>query len=370
MPQTEAASPTAETPTAAKKPPATAKPQPRRRPPAGTKRLGKAPDLDDPKLFINRELSWLEFNRRVLEEALDSTNPLIERVKFLSIFSSNLDEFFMIRVAGLRRQHEAGVLTAPPDGMTPAEQLAALHDRLAPMLEATARCWREDLTPKLRQEGIKILAYNDLKRKQRKLLRRHFEREIFPALTPLAFDPGASLPAHLQPLSINLAVVIDRSGSWARSSHGEDEGAARVFRRLRSGPQRGDRGRSTGAAGPGRGGSRAPATSSVDRGGGGRRTWIRSVPGAWRWSLPFPFRVTRDADVEIEEDEASPICSIGDGRVMVGQRHFGSAIRLEVDARMPESGAGDSGAATWSVAPFQVFAVERAHGSLADRHRS
>ena len=172
------------------------------------KRAGEAAvDLNDPALFINRELSMLRFNQRVLEEALDERHPLLERVKFLSIFSSNLDEFFMIRVSGLRRQLAADVVDAPPDGMTPAEQLMSIRKDLLPMLQEQARCWHEDLLPKLEQAGIHILHYDQLKGKQRKLLRRHFEREIFPALTPLAFDPGHPFP-HISNLSTNLAVVI------------------------------------------------------------------------------------------------------------------------------------------------------------------
>ena len=107
-------------------------------------------DLDDPSLYINRELSWLQFNWRVLEEALDERHPLLERVKFLAIFATNLDEFFMIRVSGLRRQVTGGVLEVPPDGMTPSEQLTAIHNTLAVHLARQAACWRSRLWPKAR----------------------------------------------------------------------------------------------------------------------------------------------------------------------------------------------------------------------------
>ena len=177
------------------------KPVARRRTRRAQQNLGQA------NLYFNRELSWLEFNRRVLEEALDAENPLLERVKFLSIFASNLDEFFMIRVSGLRRQLHTGVVNPPPDGMTPAEQLAAIHETLTPMLEQAANCWQSEVLPALADNDIHIVGYKALKKKQRRLLRRHFEREILPALTPLAFDPTHPFP-HISNLSINLAVVV------------------------------------------------------------------------------------------------------------------------------------------------------------------
>ncbi len=164
-------------------------------------------DLDDPRLFINRELSMLEFQRRVLDEAKDETNPLLERVKFLAIVGSNLDEFFMVRVAGLRKQIDAGVMDLPPDGMTPAEQIAAIR-KVAWQLMAEAReCLRDDLLPQLSQAGVHILDYEALNEKQKANVDSYFEEVVFPVLTPLAFDPGHPFP-HISNLSLNLAVVI------------------------------------------------------------------------------------------------------------------------------------------------------------------
>jgi len=114
-------------------------------------------DLDTPGLYINRELSWLQFNDRVLEEAEDIEQPLLERVKFLSIFSSNLDEFFMIRISGLREQLTGGVLEAPLDGMTPSEQISAVRQELMGQLTRFSRCWQNDLLPKLELSGIHVL---------------------------------------------------------------------------------------------------------------------------------------------------------------------------------------------------------------------
>src|SRR5689334_3916579 len=133
----------------------------------GKKKRGEAPrpNLSHPSYYLNRELSWLEFDRRVLAEARDASLPLLERVRFLSIFASNLDEFFMVRVSGLRRQLETGVVSRPPDGMSPAEQLTAIRERLMPMREALIEGWRSDLQPKLREAGIQVLDWNELKGK-------------------------------------------------------------------------------------------------------------------------------------------------------------------------------------------------------------
>jgi polyphosphate kinase len=301
--------------------------------------------LGSPRYYINRELSWLEFNQRVLDEALDPTNPLLERVKFLSIFTRNLDEFFMVRVSGLRRQLEAGQLEAPPDGMTPAEQLAAVHERLSPMLLQHQRCWSEDLFGGLREEGIKVLGYDELKNKQRKLLRRHFESEIFPTLTPLAFDPGHPFP-HISNLSINLAVVINDP------RHGERFARLKVPNPL----------------------NRLLRIPSEEKAGGYERlglaessasnyVWLEEVvmanldllfPGLEVLSA-HPFRVTRDADFEIEEDEAADLLLAM--QEVVGQRHFGSAIRLEVDSKMPQR-IRDILIGNLRLAPYQVYEVE------------
>src|SRR5499433_4250671 len=131
-------------------------------------------DLEDSSLYINRELSWLQFNWRVLEEALDERRPLLERVKFLAIFATNLDEFFMIRVSGLRRQVTGGVLEVPPDGMTPSEPLAAIHHTLTMHLARQAECWHKDLLPPLQQAGIRLQHYRDIQPYQRAFLRWYF----------------------------------------------------------------------------------------------------------------------------------------------------------------------------------------------------
>ena len=155
---------------------------------------------DETYLYINRDLSWLEFNRRVLEEALQSDlHPLLERVKFLAIFHANLDEFFMIRVSGLKEQVAAGTVELPPDGMTPSEQLAAIRERLLPMVTQALGCWQKELKPKLRKAGIRIRTYGDLTAAERTWLTEYFLREVFPVLTPLVFVLALSLSTDLQP---------------------------------------------------------------------------------------------------------------------------------------------------------------------------
>ncbi len=308
-------------------------------------------DLDDPSLFENREVGWVQFNGRVLEEALDYRHPLLERVKFLSIFANNLDEFFMIRVSGLRRQLESGVLSAPPDGMTPSEQLAAIRRELLPQLSAQMECWQSDLIKALREADLAVLTYEELKGKQKKLLRRHFKREIFPALTPLAFDPGRPFP-YITNLSMNLAVLINdpkRGERFARLK------VPPAFPRLLKVPseESADSYESLGLV----------ETSNTF-------VWIEEVIAA-NLDLLFPgvdviaaynFRLTRDADFEIEEDEASDLSvAVEQG---VGLRRFGSADRLEIDHDMPEW-VRSMLVKNLRLAPYQVFTVEGPVG-LAD----
>jgi polyphosphate kinase len=309
-------------------------------------------DLDDPSLFVNRELSWLQFNRRVLEEALDERHPLLERVKFLSIFASNLDEFFMIRVSGLRRQLEAEALEAPPDGMTPVEQLAAIRRELLPQLREHSACWHKDLLPKLHQAGIDVLRYEELKRKQRKLLRRHFEREIFTVLTPLAFDPGHPFP-HISNLSMNLAVVVSDPQQGERFARVK---VPDVFPRLIGIPseERADRYEELGLA----------------EGTVSHFVWLEEVIAANLDMLfpgleviaCYPFRVTRDAEREIEEDEAADLLSATEESVRM--RRFGSAVRLEIESAMPER-IRDILVTNLCLAPYQVYAKDAPIG-IAD----
>lgn len=166
----------------------------------------QAIDLKDPSLYINRELSNIEFNRRVLHET-QSDHPLLERVKFLAIFHANMDEFFMVRVSGLKQQFKLGLATVSSDGLLPREQLANIHRTLTQLFSEANTIWRDQLHVQLAETNIHVLRYEELSKSQRNKLRIYFEREIFPVLTPFASDPSRPFP-HISNLSLNLAIQV------------------------------------------------------------------------------------------------------------------------------------------------------------------
>jgi len=276
-------------------------------------------DLNDPELFINRELGLLEFHRRVLEEAQDESNPLLERVKFLGIVGSILDEFFMVRVAGLKKQVAAGVVDLPPDGMTPAEQIAAIRKVAYQLMVQARECLRDDIMPRLSETGIHILDYEALNSKQIESVKSYFDEVVFPVLTPMGFDPGHPFP-HISNLSLNLAVLIRDDGHHH-------------FARIKI---------------PGT----LPRLVPIKRSSGSVRkdgtvpynhyfVWLEQVIAANLDALfpgmevveTHPFRVVRDADFAIQELEASDLLeTIEDG---VRQRRFGSVTRVTVNDEMP-----------------------------------
>jgi polyphosphate kinase len=271
-------------------------------------------DLNRPDLYINRELSWIEFNRRVLEEAQDSRHPLLERVKFVSIFDTNLDEFIMIRLAGLKDQIAAHVTTVSPDGLTPEQQLRAVRQELAPQVQQLRQLWRDELVPLLAQQHIYILDYEQLDERQHKAMHSYFEREIFPVLTPLAVDAGHRFP-HISNRSLNLAVVITDTGYDDRFARVK---IPPVLPRL------------------------VPVPLAEKTPGALAFVWIEQViaahlsmlfPGFDVWES-YPFRVLRDADIELREDDASDLLieSVEQG---VRERRFGSVVDLAVNPSMP-----------------------------------
>src|SRR5215471_11435147 len=165
------------------------------------------PNLDSPTLFYNRELSLLAFQQRVLDEARDEANPLLDRVNFLSIVSSNLNEFFMVRVAVLKQKLASGVVEMSIDGLTGQEQLDAICREVTRLEREAYRCLSEDLIPALAQAGVRLLDYASLDARQRAAADAYFEKTVFPVLTPLAVDPARPFP-HISNLSLNLAVLV------------------------------------------------------------------------------------------------------------------------------------------------------------------
>ncbi|MCL4504626.1 MAG: polyphosphate kinase 1 [Chloroflexi bacterium] len=272
-------------------------------------------DRFTPSCYINRELSWLEFNLRVLQEARDPSHPPLERAKFLAIFATNLDEFFMIRVSGLKKQIAAGVVEVSPDGNIPGTTLDHIVAKLTPMLHEHSRVWNEEVKPLLCEHGVCVLNYDDLEPEQRARAVEYFDREVFPVLTPLAFDPGHPFP-HISNLSLNLAVVV------------RDEKDRERFARVKVPPSL----------------PRLVALTDCAEGDTCKHNfvWLDQVIAANIAPL-FPgmavqrtygFRVTRDSDLEIQEDEADDLLSTIE-RVMQDRR-FGSVVRLEVAHDMPD----------------------------------
>ncbi len=301
---------------------------------------GQPIDLSQADYYFNRELSWLDFNQRVLDQVADRRHPLLERVKFLAIFHTNLDEFFMVRVSGLRRQLAAGVVDAPADGLSAADQLTAIRSAVSAQLDRSSRLWN-NLLEELATEGIQIVDHNDLSEGVQKALRGQFKREVFPVLTPLAVDPGHPFP-HISNLSINLGVVVE-----------DAEGASRFARikvpqtlpRLVPVPS-------------------AEVEEQMELGVGEivaeKFVWMENLiranvdrlfPGL-KVADCFPFRLTRDADQEIDEDEGGDLLTAM--AEIVEQRHFGSAVRLEVVPEIPRT-VLHTLENHLNLAPFQIY---------------
>ena len=298
------------------------------------------------------ETSWLQCNWRILKEALDTRRPLPERVKFLAIFAKNLDEFFMTRVSALLRQVTEGVLEVPFADLRPSEKLIAIRQAVMVHLTQYAECWHHDMLPQLHAAGIHILHYRELQPKQRAFVAQYFAREIFPMLTPLALDPTHPFP-YISHLSLNLAVVVNdplRGACFARVKV-ED-----VFPRLVRIPDedRAERCDETGL------------TEMVDR----NFVWLEEViathmdmlfPGLQVVAV-YPFRVTRDAGLQFQDDAAADLLTVVEERV--GMRHFGSVVRLEVDRTMPEA-IREVLMRHLRLAPSQVYTVEAPLGIAA-----
>jgi polyphosphate kinase len=271
--------------------------------------------LDDPALYISRELSWLEFNDRVLEEALDERVPLMERLKFTAIYGTNLDEYFMIRVAGLKQQIEAQIHRRSEDGRMPSEHLLAISERLRISLGRQMHLLKETLFPRLEQHGIRIKRIGDLNEEQQQTLERAFDDRVFPVLTPLAVDSGHPFP-YISNLSLSLAVELEDF---------TDEGPELHFARVKI-PQT------------------LPRFVAVDGAPEGERWFVlleelishhvaALFPGM-EVRDSYLFRVTRDADLDLQEDEADDLLQAIESELQ--KRRFGEPVRLEIERGMPE----------------------------------
>ncbi len=267
----------------------------------------RAPDLHHPSLYINRELSWLEFNGRVLHEARDPRTPLLERLKFLAIFSSNLDEFFQVRVAGLKQQLAVGYAERTADGMTPESQLRAITLKVRDLQAQHGQCLTGDVLPALRRSGVILMNMDDVTLEDRAWLDRYFRERIFPVLTPLAVDPAHPFP-YISNLSVSIAVIL-------RGDDGEERFA------------------------------RVKVPQILDR-------WVRLPEGYQFVPLEqvigsnlealFPgveilgwhtFRITRNTEYQIDHDEAEDLLDTIQEEVR--NRRFGEVTRLEVHPSMP-----------------------------------
>lgn len=266
---------------------------------------------------FNRDLSQLEFFKRVLEEATDESVPLLERLKFLAVFNSNLDEFFMVRVSGLKEMLDIKDFQPMPGELMPADQLRVIRERVLPMVEAQVKCLQENVLPELAKHGVEIVEYDSLTPREKKTLNNYFMKNVFRVLTPLAVDPAHPFP-HIANLSLNIGLTVEVDSN-------PDEpvtmGSLPRFVRIKVPPV---------------------VPRLVPVGDSGHKfvlleelidANLHSVFPSMRLSKSFLFRVTRDADVEIRDDKAADL--LGRIKESLRERRFGNAVRLEVSSSMP-----------------------------------
>ncbi|HYJ89194.1 MAG TPA: polyphosphate kinase 1 [Pyrinomonadaceae bacterium] len=267
----------------------------------------------------NRDLGQLEFFRRVLEEATDESLPLLERLKFLAVFQSNLDEFFMVRVSGLKEMLDIKDFPPMPGELTPVEQLKVIHERVRPLVETQVSSLRDNVLPELAKHGVEIAPYEALSPKEKKTLNQYFMTNVFRVLTPLAVDPAHPFP-HIANLSLNIGLTVE-----TESIPGEEItiGSAPRFVRIKVPPV---------------------VPRLVPVGDGGQKfvlleelieANLHAIFPRMRLSKAHMFRVTRDADVEIRDDKAADLLNLI--KESLRERRFGQPVRLEVSSTMPKS---------------------------------
>lgn len=277
--------------------------------------VARKPNLSDPSLYINRELSWLAFNERVLAQARDRRHPLLERVRFIAISETNLDEFFMIRVAGLQQQVAAELPNPVPDAMTPEEQIRRIKESTDAFFDERRRILEEELLPALEREGIRLIPYSELGGEEKRELRERFSRDILPILTPLAIDPAHPFP-HISNLSLNLLVVIQDRG---RRVMARVKVPTTIERFVRVSEERSPEGRQE---------VRLVRVEEVIA-----ANLDELFPGK-TVAASYAFQVTRNADFVIEEDEASDLLQAIEDELE--GRWFGQSVRLVVTENMPD----------------------------------
>ncbi|MEM9926505.1 MAG: polyphosphate kinase 1 [Cyanobacteria bacterium P01_D01_bin.50] len=287
---------------------------------AKSKKNANPKKLSHPKYYLNRELSWLEFNNRVLHEAMDPRTPLLERLKFLAIFCNNLDEFFMVRVAGLRQQVEAKVSSTSFDGRTPQQQLEEISFFLRPLVVQQHQHFEKKLRPELVSHGIHILDYIDLNQKQRKHLDNCFKEQVFPVITPLAVDPSHPFP-YISNLSLNLAVVV-------KNPETEEEFFARIKvpkvlpRFLALPPELGIERNGKSCIWTG-----VPIEQAIAHN-------LECLFPGMNIQEYYTFRITRDADLALEEDEADDLL-LAIEQELRKRRAGGNPVRIELQSTTP-----------------------------------
>ncbi len=274
----------------------------------------------DPSNFFNRETSWIEFNRRVLQEALNPALPLLDKIKFISIFFSNLDEFYMIRVAGLKEQIRANIFKHTIDGYTPFEQLKYIEHEVQKMLKRFTKFWRKTIVPSLNDNNIFICKIGELTKKEQKNLSEYFTKEIYPVLTPLAFDPGRPFP-YISNLSISFALQVRKQNGEKHFARVKVPGILPRLIRIEDILEPKKKKKIEFVA---------------------KYVWLDDLikfnldklfPGV-EILHAYRFRITRNTDIEIQEDEADDLLELIEENIK--RRKFGPVVRLEIEKDMPE----------------------------------